>query len=42
MEAYGPLEAGIDINADDFQLLPKHCAILPIEDLPDFDKFEHW
>ena len=41
MEAYGPLHGGVDINADDFQVLPQHNVVLE-EDLPGYDPFEKW
>ena len=41
MEIYGPLHAGVDINADDFKVLPQHNVALE-EDLPAYDPFEKW
>ena len=41
MEIYGPLHAGVDIDAEDFQVLPQHHVALK-EDLPDYDPFEKW
>ena len=41
MEAYGPLHVGVDINAEDFVVLPQHAVALE-EDLPDYDPFEKW
>ena len=41
MEIYGPLHAGVDINADDFKVLPQHNVALE-EDLPTYDPFEKW
>ena len=39
MRIYGPLNVGVDINSDDFKVLPQHG--IPLEkDLPESDPFE--
>ena len=38
---YGPLYGGgVDINSD-FEVLPQH-KIATVEELPEYDPFEHW
>ena len=39
MEIYGPLGVGVDINSDDFVVLPQHAVALE-EDLPEYDPFD--
>ena len=41
MEIYGPLDVGVDINSDDFVVLPQHAVALE-EDLPEYDPFDKW
>ena len=41
MGIYGPLHVGVDINSDDFKVLPQHNVPLE-EDLPEYDPFEKW
>ena len=41
MEIYCILHVGVDINSDDFKVLPQHNVPLE-ENLPEYDPFEKW